>query len=214
MRQLRLRTALIGAGATLALAGGSTAAYALTAGPIDSSGVIHGCYKTAATSKTHAVVLQSAGTACPPGYTAIKWNQKGPAGPRGPAGPGASSIYAVLAAGTSDNITTINAITVNANCEPTGNSNAFYLTLEPPSGLYDATGWVSTSGLNGATPQLISDYQAGGSLQYSATIGSAVDEHVLILNRSTANQMVTFDLQMMDIGFSHCIVWGTATPST
>jgi len=86
MRQPRLRTVLTGAGATLALVAGSTAAYAVSAGPIDSSGVIHGCYKTTATGNSHAVVLQNAGTACPSGYTAIKWNQKGPAGPTGPRG--------------------------------------------------------------------------------------------------------------------------------
>jgi hypothetical protein len=77
---------LIGAGAALALVAGGTAAYAVTASPIDSSGVIHGCYTTTATNGSHKVVLQNVGTSCPSGTTAIKWNQKGPAGPPGPPG--------------------------------------------------------------------------------------------------------------------------------
>src|SRR5215469_8240462 len=83
MRQPRLRTVLIGTGAALALVAGGTAAYAVTAGPIDSSGVIHGCYTTAATNGSHKIVLQNVGTNCASGTTAIKWNQKGPAGPQG-----------------------------------------------------------------------------------------------------------------------------------
>jgi hypothetical protein len=84
-RQPRLCTVLIGAGAALALAAGSTAAYAAIATPIDSSGVIHGCYYPA-TGGSHKVVLQDVGTRCPSGTTAIKWNQQGPPGPQGPPG--------------------------------------------------------------------------------------------------------------------------------
>ncbi len=73
--------------AVLALVAGGTAAGAAVAGPIDSSGVIHGCYYPATTSGSHKVVLQNTGTNCPSGSTAIKWNQIGPAGPAGPAGP-------------------------------------------------------------------------------------------------------------------------------
>lgn len=224
MRQPGLRTVLIGAAATLALVGGSTVAYAVSAGPIDSSGVIHGCYKTTATGNSHAVVLQNVGTACPPGYTAIKWNQKGPAGPTGPqgpagpAGPGATSIVTFVGSGTSMNIATVGAFTVNASCEPSGNPNAFYLTLTPRNGPYDATGWVSTTGSNGATPELISDVRAGGALQYSAQAGSAIDEHVVVLDENSTPGPVTFDLQMsaltISTGINECEVWGTAIPST
>jgi hypothetical protein len=73
--------------AVLALVAGGTAAAAAVAGPIDSAGVIHGCYYPATTSGSHKVVLQDTGTNCPSGTTAIKWNQKGPAGPTGPQGP-------------------------------------------------------------------------------------------------------------------------------
>jgi hypothetical protein len=80
------RIAITGA-AVVALVAGGTAAAAAVAGPIDSSGVIHGCYYPATTSASHKVVLQDTGTNCPSGTTAIKWNQTGPVGPQGPAGP-------------------------------------------------------------------------------------------------------------------------------
>jgi hypothetical protein len=67
----------IGTGAALAVVAGGTA-YAVTASPIDSSGVIHGCYTTAATTGSHKIVLQNAGVTCPTGTTAIKWSQKVP----------------------------------------------------------------------------------------------------------------------------------------
>ena len=79
---------LISAGAGLALlAGGTTAGAAIASGPIDSSGVIHGCWTNTAINGSHAFVLQDAGTTCPKGTTAISWNQQGPAGPAGPQGP-------------------------------------------------------------------------------------------------------------------------------
>src|SRR6478672_7692072 len=112
MRQPRLRIVLLGTGAALAVAAGGTAAYALANSPIDSSGVIHGCYTTAATNGSHKIVLQNAGTNCPTGTTAIKWNQKGPRGPQGPAGPGLVAWAYVNADGTvassSGNVTVTN----------------------------------------------------------------------------------------------------------
>jgi hypothetical protein len=50
-----------------------------------SSGVIHGCYKTAGTN--HAVTVVDSSAQCPGGYTSLKWNQTGPQGPAGEAGP-------------------------------------------------------------------------------------------------------------------------------
>lgn len=97
MRQLRLRTVLIGTGAALALVTSGSAAYALTSSPIDGSGAIHGCYTTTATNGSHKIVLQNVGTSCPSGTTAIKWNQKGPAGPTGPQGPPGPAGPGVLA---------------------------------------------------------------------------------------------------------------------
>ena len=77
MRQLRLRTVLVGTGAAIALVAGSTTAYAAVAGgPVDSSGVIHGCWTNGAINGTHVFVLQDAGTNCPRGTTAISWNQQ------------------------------------------------------------------------------------------------------------------------------------------
>jgi hypothetical protein len=88
MRQPRLRTVLAATGAAIALVAGTTTAYAAAAGgPVDSSGVIHGCWTNAAINGTHVLVLQDAGTTCPKGTTAISWNQQGPAGPAGATGP-------------------------------------------------------------------------------------------------------------------------------
>jgi hypothetical protein len=83
----RSATILISAGAGLVLlAAGTTAGAAIAGGPVDGSGVIHGCWTNAAVNGTHVFVLQDAGTNCPKGTTAISWNQKGSAGPAGPAG--------------------------------------------------------------------------------------------------------------------------------
>jgi hypothetical protein len=90
MRQPRLRTVLVASGAAIALVAGTTTAYAAAAGPVDGSGVIHGCYTSKALGGSHVIVLQDASTNCPAGTTAISWNQQGPsgaAGPQGPAGP-------------------------------------------------------------------------------------------------------------------------------
>ena len=49
----------------------------------DSSGLVHGCYKTtAAKNGTHALYVINAATtsACPSGYTSLNWNVNGPNG--------------------------------------------------------------------------------------------------------------------------------------
>ena len=82
-----------GAASVLLIGGGAAGAAIVASGPVDSSGVIHGCYTTTALNGSHVFVLQDAGTTCPKGTTAISWNQTGPAGPAGatgatgPAGP-------------------------------------------------------------------------------------------------------------------------------
>jgi hypothetical protein len=76
----------ISAASGLVLLAGGAAAGAAVAGPIDSSGVVHGCYYPADKNGTHQVVLQDTGTTCPRGTTAITWNQTGPQGPIGLAG--------------------------------------------------------------------------------------------------------------------------------
>jgi hypothetical protein len=91
MTLLGTRAVMIGAGAVLVLETGSTAAYAaLAGGPVDGSGVIHGCWTNTAINGTHVFVLQDAGTTCPKGTTAISWNQQGPTGPAWPSGPSGS----------------------------------------------------------------------------------------------------------------------------
>ena len=87
MRSPRLRRIVITGAAALALvAGGTAAGAAIASGPIDSQGVIHGCWTNAAINGTHVFVMQDAGTNCPKGTTAISWNQTGPQGPAGAAG--------------------------------------------------------------------------------------------------------------------------------
>src|SRR5579859_3992330 len=84
------RKVIIAGSVALALMTGASAATAavMTSGPVDSSGVIHGCYSNTALNGSHVFVLQDAGTNCPKGTTAISWNQTGPAGPStaGPSG--------------------------------------------------------------------------------------------------------------------------------
>jgi len=81
------RVVITGAAALTLVAGGTAAGAAIAGGPVDSHGVIYGCYTTKAANGTHALVLQDAGTTCPSGTTAIQWNQQGPAGPQGSQGP-------------------------------------------------------------------------------------------------------------------------------
>jgi hypothetical protein len=50
----------------------------------DGSGVIHGCYQAATGSV--AVIDSESGQTCPPGHTALNWNQTGPQGLTGPQG--------------------------------------------------------------------------------------------------------------------------------
>jgi hypothetical protein len=82
------RKVIIAGAVALALTAGASAATAavMSGGPVDGSGVIHGCYSTTALNGSHVFVLQDTGTSCPRGTTAISWNQQGPAGPVGPAG--------------------------------------------------------------------------------------------------------------------------------
>jgi Collagen triple helix repeat (20 copies) len=81
------RIVITGAAALALVAGGTAAGATMAASPVDSSGVINGCWTNAAINGSHAFVLQDAGTSCPKGTTAISWSQKGPQGPTGPAGP-------------------------------------------------------------------------------------------------------------------------------
>jgi Collagen triple helix repeat (20 copies) len=88
MARLKFRRAVITGATALALvAGGTAAGAAIGSGPVDSNGVIHGCWTNAALHGSHIFVLQDAGTGCPSGTTAIEWNQAGPAGPAGSPGP-------------------------------------------------------------------------------------------------------------------------------
>jgi Collagen triple helix repeat (20 copies) len=88
---IRISRRIIIAGATtLVLAAGSSIASAAvmsSASPVDSSGVIHGCWTNSAIKGSHVFVLQDVGSSCPNGTTAISWDEQGPAGATGPSGP-------------------------------------------------------------------------------------------------------------------------------
>jgi len=77
----------IAAAAVTLTAGGAAVGATLASSPVDSSGVIHGCYSNLDVNGSRAFFLQDAGKNCPSGTTAISWNQAGPQGPGGPAGP-------------------------------------------------------------------------------------------------------------------------------
>jgi len=82
------RRFLVIAGTATLLAGLGTAAGAaviITGSPV-SGGVVSSCYKTASSGGAHAVQLEDTGHACPSGYTALTWNQKGQTGATGPKG--------------------------------------------------------------------------------------------------------------------------------
>ncbi len=88
---IRIGRKTIIAGVTaLALTAGASAATAavLSSGPVDGSGVIHGCWTTKGPlNGSHVFRLEDAGASCPTGTTAISWNMQGPEGPTGPTGP-------------------------------------------------------------------------------------------------------------------------------
>jgi Collagen triple helix repeat (20 copies) len=81
------RRSVIAAVVVVVVLGGSAAAYAATSSPVDSSGVIHGCYSNVAVNGSHALVVQDTSSTCPNGTTALNWSQKGATGATGPAGP-------------------------------------------------------------------------------------------------------------------------------
>jgi hypothetical protein len=87
MHMIGRRAGIISGLVALALTGAGVAGAAIaSSGPVDSSGVVHGCYTTQALNGSHVFVLQDAGTSCPKGTTAVSWNQSGPAGPAGAEG--------------------------------------------------------------------------------------------------------------------------------
>jgi hypothetical protein len=82
------KTVVTGAAGIALVAAGTAAGAAIHYSPRGRSGVIHGCYqKPAIGNGSHSFMLQNVRTPCPSGWSAISWNQKGPAGTPGPSGP-------------------------------------------------------------------------------------------------------------------------------
>ena len=147
------RIVITGAAALALVAGGTAAGATIASGPVDSSGVIHGCWTNAEINGTHAFVLQDAGTSCPKGTTPIGWNQTGPAGPAGPAGP----IGNTGAPGAGATVTSL----------PSGNSNC-------PNGgaqITDGSGNVAYA-CNGGTPSV---HSGGGNAEFLGDVNCGED---------------------------------------
>jgi hypothetical protein len=127
-----------------ALVLGAAGAYAATSSssPIDSSGVIHGCYSTKASHDSHTITLQNAGTGCPRGTTAVTWNQKGATGPAGARGP---------AGATTAGPAGLNVTIVEASSAPGGTSAEVVCPSSHPYALGGGGGANSDTGLLSAS---------------------------------------------------------------
>jgi hypothetical protein len=89
---MRKRIWIVLAAVAVVLVSGGIA-WASIPGP---DGVIHGCYKTNNPAQGSVIVIDSAAS-CPSGFTALNWNQTGPAGPQGPPG---TSVQRVMVSDT------------------------------------------------------------------------------------------------------------------
>jgi hypothetical protein len=87
----RLSYANVVATAAIVLAAGGGVVWAAgTFNPVDSAGVVHGCYNSNtgdALPPMASLLLVNSADPCPDGYTALNFNVKGEAGSQGPAGP-------------------------------------------------------------------------------------------------------------------------------
>jgi hypothetical protein len=150
-----------GAAAVALTAGGTAAGMAIAAGPVDSAGVVHGCYAPQGNKGSYQLKLQNAGTNCPKGFTAITWNQKGPqgpagapgaTGPQGPAGPGL--VFATASGANGPATATSGTYFIDVQMEPFNNTGAF-ATLECNVAVTDPTMPPGTP-----TPVFYGSYQA------------------------------------------------------
>lgn len=163
---MRTRTGLIATGAAIALSiGGSTAYAAIAGGPVDSSGVIYGCFTNVAIKGTHALVLQDAGTTCPRGTTAVSWNEQGQPGVAGPTGP-TGATGATGAQGPAGPGATVKSLASgDTNCPNGGalvtdgsDDTAYACTgATGPKGDTGATGATGPAGPAGSGPSSIND---------------------------------------------------------
>jgi pilus assembly protein FimV len=162
------KIALTGAAALALVAGGTAAGAAIAAGPIDSSGVIHGCYYPANQHGSSRIVLQDSAISCPAGATPITWNQTGPqgpqgatgaAGPQGPTGP-AGTAGATGTPGTGATVAQLAAGDPNCSAGGAsitdGNGNTAY-ACNGPAG-------VSTAGLGGLDVNIVNATGSPGAI--------------------------------------------------
>jgi hypothetical protein len=120
LSKTRVRVAVVAAGVVILV----VSAVGVAAASIpDSSGLVHGCYKsTAATNGTHSLaVIDAAKTsACPSGYKSLKWNVNGPNG------------YSTQTSGThlNDTLTQVGSLTLGAGSYVI-NANAWLENTSP-----------------------------------------------------------------------------------
>lgn len=171
------RTVVIAGTTALVLAAGAslaTAAVMSSAGPVDSSGVIHGCWTDHAVNGSHTFVLQNVGSRCPTGTTAISWNKSGPPGPTGSPGPSGPSgpPGPSGAAGTVSSLDQLNGIPCDSGAGTTqlsyGDNGSVSITCATPTPT--TTGSTSSSGSATASPdntqataQALPGMECGGS---------------------------------------------------
>jgi hypothetical protein len=151
----RSATILISAASGFVLLATGATAGAAIAGPVDSAGVIYGCYTTKANAAgSHTLVLEDVGSTCPPNTTAIKWNQTGPQGPAGPAGP-VGPVGAIGATGPVGPVGAIGATGPAGPAGPKGDTGATGLAgpigATGPAGPVGATGPAGPAGADGNT---------------------------------------------------------------
>jgi hypothetical protein len=170
------RRYVIPVAAAAVLAVGGTAAYAATAVSPVSSGMINGCYTTAAINGSHVFFLQNAGTSCPKGTTPISWNQQGPSGPAGPsgqAGPAGPSGPARPPGPT---------VTVTVTATPTTSST---LTATPDNTCASSVGLGSLSSGNTVTGRGVN--VGSSEAWYTVTFNSSVSSFTMDLTGTAAS---------------------------
>jgi hypothetical protein len=188
--RLRGRRALVITGlSVLAVAGGGAAAWAATAGPVDSAGVIYGCYTTATLTGSHGLVLQDTGKTCPKGTTAIQWNQQGQPGPQGspgpqgPAGPGTGSAeIGFTLAGGACTLVRSNAestLTVSAGGFNEGTTTGCVFGGIPAGSVVTASAAVTDSGAFVAVPLRVEDFTGDGTTWFVGFPNNEVSSAVI-----------------------------------
>jgi hypothetical protein len=185
------RNVLLVIGTVIALMVGGGAAYAaISGGPVDSSGTIHGCFTTKAVHGSHALAVQDAGTRCPPGTTAVSWKEGGSAGSSGSVGLSGLQGSPCTVGGHSS--------TLQVSVNPT--TGAVTMACPPLSAPSSYTARVTVSGgtmtaiqISDATNGTVTRCKAASSCSLAAAAGDSVDVDLLSgLDADIPGKMFTY----------------------